>query len=158
MSLVKTTMSLSFLPQVAAEISFVTQSAIDFESLYKLGVHHSAGGLVYFLGNVRDLNVGKQVSHLDYEAYVPMAEKMINQILVEAIEKYNLVSAIAVHRIGRVDIGETAVIIGTSHKHRSEAYRANEEIIDRVKHEVPIWKKETFADGTYAWGGNCSCH
>ncbi|HEX8549076.1 MAG TPA: molybdenum cofactor biosynthesis protein MoaE [Cytophagaceae bacterium] len=154
----KTILSSSFLPQVEAEISFVTDKEIDLERVFKLGTHHSAGGLVYFLGNVRDLNVGKPVSHLDYEAYIPMAEKMIHQILIEAAEKYNLVSALAVHRIGRVDIGETAVVIGTSHKHRGEAYRANEEIIDRVKHEVPIWKKEFFADGTHTWGGNCSCH
>ena len=82
---------------------------------------------------------------------------MIKQILAEATQKWALHIAVAQHRIGKVAIGESAVVVITASAHRREAYEANQYIIHRIKHEATIWKCEYFADGTHQWGGNCSC-
>lgn len=111
-----------------------------------------------FSGDVRDNNLGKEVDYLEYEAYESMATKMIATILEDAQSKWSLNIALAQHRVGRVGAGESAVVVITASPHRSEAYAANRYIIDRVKHEVPLWKCEYFADGTKKWGGNCNCH
>jgi molybdopterin synthase catalytic subunit len=86
-----------------------------------------------------------------------MAEKMISSIIADARLKFKLHGAICVHRIGKVEVCESAVVVITTSSHREEAYAANRYIIDRVKHEAPIWKKEIFSDGTAEWGHNCSC-
>jgi molybdopterin synthase catalytic subunit len=123
------------------------------------GAHHpGAGAVVLFSGEVRESNQGRAVAFLEYEAAVPLAEKMIEEILAAAREKWGLHIALARHRVGRVDIGDTAVVVITASAHRSEAYAANRYIIDRIKHEAPIWKCERFADGTKEWGNNCNCH
>lgn len=111
-----------------------------------------------FSGEVRNHHLGRAVTHLEYEAEPVMANLYIQEIANEAIRKFNLYFAICVHRIGMVSVGESAVVVVTGHAHRKEAYQSNEYIIDRVKHEVPIWKKEYFEDGTYLWGNNCHCH
>jgi molybdopterin synthase catalytic subunit len=116
-----------------------------------------AGAVVLFSGEVRNHSHGKHVSHLEYEAYEPMAIKMIKDIVGEAKEKWELHQAICIHRTGSVAVGESAVLVITCSSHRENAYAANRYIIDRVKHEAPIWKKEFFEDGTFDWGHNCSC-
>ena len=111
-----------------------------------------------FSGEVRGNNKGKKVTHLEYEAYEPMANKMIKEILEEAKKLFNLNQAACVHRLGNVQISGCAVVVVTGTGHRKEAYDANRYIIDRVKNEVPIWKHEFYADGTSEWGQNCDCH
>jgi molybdopterin synthase catalytic subunit len=86
-----------------------------------------------------------------------MASKIIREILDEAVVKWSLQWAIARHRVGQLLVGESAVVVITAAAHRSEAYAANRFIIDKIKHEAPIWKCEYFADGTKEWGGNCNC-
>ena len=85
------------------------------------------------------------------------ANKMIQEILEEAISCFRLNQAVCVHRLGRVEISGCAVVVITGAGHRKEAYDANSYIIDRVKNEVPIWKHEFFADNTSEWGQNCDC-
>jgi molybdopterin synthase catalytic subunit len=130
---------------------------LDIVNLLSQSHHPQAGALVLFSGDVRDNNLGKEVAFLEYEAHTALASKMINEILEEAIAKWNLNLAIAQHRVGRVNVGESAVVVITASKHRKEAYQANRHIIDRIKHEVPIWKCEVFADGSKQWGNNCNC-
>ena len=149
---------LSSLPQVADELKFITESAIDIVSLLQQVRDPKAGGIVLFSGEVRNHSHDKEVSYLEYEAYIPMAEKIINIILKDAIENFNLHKAICVHRIGKITIGESAVAVLTASSHREESYKANRYIIDRVKHEAPIWKKEFFSDGASEWGHNCKCN
>jgi molybdopterin synthase catalytic subunit len=123
------------------------------------GAHHpGAGAVVLFSGEVRDNNRGRAVAFLEYEAYAPLAKKMIEDILAEARTRWSLQIAIAQHRTGTVAVGETAVVVITASAHRSEAYAANQYIIDRIKHEAPIWKCEHYADGTHEWGNNCNGH
>ena len=135
----------------------VVDRPIDLVGLLAAGHHPAAGAVVLFSGEVRESNRGRSVAYLEYEAHVLLAEKMIGEILVDAKAKWGLSVAIAQHRIGRVEIGETAVVVITASPHRGEAYAANRHIIDRIKHEAPIWKCEHYQDGTKEWGNNCNC-
>jgi molybdopterin synthase catalytic subunit len=128
---------------------------LDLAVLLARAHHPGAGAVVLFSGEVRDHNHGKSVTHLEYEAYEPLAEKMIAEILAGARKKWSLHIAVACHRIGRVGVGETAVVVITASAHREEAYAANKYIIDRIKREAPIWKCEYYIDGTKEWGTNC---
>jgi molybdopterin synthase catalytic subunit len=117
--------------------------------------HPGAGAVVLFSGEVRDSNLGRTVAFLEYEAYAPLADRLIAEILTMAKEKWGLHIAFAQHRTGRVAVGDTAVVVITASAHRSEAYAANRYIIDRIKHEAPIWKCEHYADGGSEWGNKC---
>ncbi len=146
-------------PQAAeGKIDYISETPLDIAGLLAVSHHPKAGAIVLFSGEVRDNNVGKSVDRLEYEAHNSLASKMIADILDEATQRWNLNIAIAQHRIGRVDIGESAVVVITASSHRKEAYIANRFIIDKIKHEVPIWKCEYFSDGTKEWGNNCNCH
>lgn len=147
----------SLLP-VAGDLKYISESPIDLNILFALAHDPQAGAVVIFSGEVRNNSIGKSVDYLEYEAQVTMASRMIAEIMEEARRKWTLQVAIAVHRIGKVAVSEPAVVVITATGHRREAYDANRYIIDRIKHEVPIWKCEYFTDGTKQWGGNCNCH
>ncbi len=153
------TPSSSFRPAVVDKGGAVLSAGpIDMSGLLAGAHHPGAGAVVLFSGEVRDSNRGKAVAFLEYEAYGLMAQKVIAEILVTAREKWSLHIAVAQHRTGKVAVGDTAVVVITASAHRSEAYAANRYIIDRIKHEAPIWKCEHYADGTQEWGNNCNCH
>ncbi len=137
---------------------YISSMPLDPAALLSRAHHSKAGAVVLFSGEVRDGNGGKEVEYLEYEAHLSMASKMIHAILEEARTKWSLNIVIAQHRVGKVEVGESAVVVITSSAHRKEAYAANRFIIDKIKHEVPIWKCEYFTDGTKEWGGNCNCH
>jgi len=139
------------------DLEVLSAEPLDIVGLLSSAHHPAAGAVVLFSGEVRDHNKGKGVAYLEYEAYPPLAVRMIHEILAEAREKWGLRLAIAQHGIGRLDIGESAVVVITAAAHRREAYAANQHIIHRIKHEVPIWKCEYFSDGTHQWGNNCNC-
>ena len=126
---------------------------IDFEQLIA-NTDDRAGAVVSFLGLVRNHNLGQSVDYLSYEAYEALANKMIAQILSDAKGKWGLHAALRQHRVGKVKIGEAAVVVITQASHRKEAYAANEYIINRVKAEAPIWKKEYFSSGKVYWSDN----
>jgi molybdopterin synthase catalytic subunit len=132
----------------------IVTEPIDIAQLLKQAHRAEAGAVVVFSGEVRNSHNGKAVQYLEYEAYEPMAEKMIDEIVRRAIEQWNLCFASAVHRIGRVEISESAVVVITVHGHRKEAYEANQYIIDKMKSDVPIWKCEHYTDGSFEWGKN----
>lgn len=151
------TASPSYPRPVEDKFDYISGDPLDVASLLAQSHHPKAGALVLFSGDVRDNNIGKEVACLEYEAHVSLASKMIKEILEEAIARWNLNLAVAQHRIGKVEVGESAVVVITASPHRREAYQANRHIIDRIKHEVPIWKCEVFTDGTKQWGNNCNC-
>jgi molybdopterin synthase catalytic subunit len=149
----------AYSPQAAeVEVPELSATPLDVVALLAQAHHPRAGAVVLFSGEVRNHNNGMQVDYLEYEAHEAMAAKMIKQIIADAHEKYPLNIALAQHRTGKVTVGETAVVVITASAHRSEAYAANQYIIDRIKHEATIWKCEYFSDGSKQWGGNCSCH
>lgn len=151
------TASTSYHPAAEDSVWHLSSVAIDIPALLALAHHPKAGAIVLFSGETRDSSHSKTVAYLHYEAQETMANKMIADIIQQATEKWNLNIAIAVHRTGKVGVSETAVVVVTASAHRSEAYAANRFIIDKIKHEVPIWKCEYFANGTKEWGGNCNC-
>ena len=110
-----------------------------------------AGACVIFEGWVRNENEGREVLRLDYEGYEAVAVKEGEKVIAEASEKFNLVRAVGVHRVGPLEIGQLAVWIGVSAAHRAEAFDACRYIIDEIKHRLPIWKKEHYADGDSGW-------
>jgi molybdopterin synthase catalytic subunit len=135
----------------------ISTQKIDVFELYNQSKNAASGAIVMFSGDVRNLNKGKEVLYIDYEAYEPLAEKTISAILADANRKWDLHFSSCIHRIGKVDVLESAVAVFTSSAHRKEAFAANRYIIDRVKQEAPIWKHEFFADGTSEYGTNCDC-
>ena len=136
-------------------IAAITTEPINVVMMLEQAHHPKAGGIVLFSGEVRDHHAGKDVVYLVYEAHVLLAEKMIGEIVRTAKERWNLSHVAAVHRIGKLEISESAVVVVTSHAHRKQAYEANQYIIDRIKHEAPIWKCEHYADGSYEWSKGC---
>lgn len=150
--------SISYPHPVEAKINPISATPIDLGYLVTQAHDPKAGAVVMFSGEARNHNKGASVTGLEYEAYEPMAAKMIDEIVQEAITKFSLHKAFCVHRVGLVGISESAVVVVTASSHRGEAYEANRYIIDRVKHEAPIWKMEVFADGSKQFSHNCSCH
>jgi molybdopterin converting factor subunit 1 len=105
------------------------------------------GAQVIMMGTVRDHNEGQSVENLKYEAYVPMVQKVLAQIMEEAKAQYPDARLAASHRIDQLAIGERAVIIGASSPHRDEAFKACRYVIEALKKNAPIWKYETRSDG-----------
>ena len=129
----------------------VTDRPIDLAAWRRRLDHPQAGGLVIFEGVVRDHHQGRAVRHLDYQGYAPLAVRTGQEILSAARSRWPLLAACGCHRTGHLEIGEAAVWIGTAAAHRAEAFAACAWIMDEVKARVPVWKRETFADGTVEW-------
>ena len=111
----------------------------------------SAGAVVTFEGLVRNVNEGRPVVALEYSAYPELALKEGEKILEEARQRFPLEAVKAVHRVGRLEIGDLAVWIAVASGHRGEAFEACRWIIDEIKERVPLWKKEIYADGDSGW-------
>jgi len=107
----------------------------------------AAGGIVLFVGTVRNQTKGKAVQRLEFEAYEPMAIKEMQKIAEAIQEKFQAIHIVIHHRVGVLTIKETAVIIAVATPHRKAAFKACEYAIDTLKETVPIWKKEIFEDG-----------
>ena len=128
-------------------VTFLTREAIPAETLVTAAKQGSDGAVVVFDGIVRDNTRGRRTLHLDYEAYEAMAEKQMAELAAQAIERYGVRGVTLVHRLGRLEIGETSVLIVVASAHRGAAFEACRWVIDTLKKTVPIWKKETFVDG-----------
>jgi MoaE-MoaD fusion protein len=114
----------------------VTEAPLSLEHLAALVGRPAAGAIVTFQGTTRD------VEQLEYEAYREMAEERIAAIVADAVERHGLEAAAAEHRVGTVALGDASVAVAASAAHREEAFAGAREIIDRIKAEAPIWKKE----------------
>ncbi len=125
----------------------LTREPLDRNALVEAVTHASVGGIVIFEGVVRDNARGKQVRYLEYDAYIEMAKEQIRAIVAEAERRWGVERVAVAHRFGRLEIGETSVIIVVATPHRAEAFEACHYIIDTLKTTVPIWKKEVATDG-----------
>ncbi len=132
----------------------ISNTPIDIDALKQLVNTPEAGAYVAFEGWVRENNEGKKVTALEYEAYEELAVKEGQKILEEA-RKFDILKAQCVHRTGPLKIGELAVIVLVSSAHRKEAFVACEFIINEIKKRVPIWKRESYEDGSTSWV-NCA--
>lgn len=141
----------------STQMKHLQYQEINYSHLFEESHNLKSGAVVLFSGEVRDINKGRSVEYIEYEAYEQMADKMIWEIVEEAKAKYKLNHAFCIHRLGRIETGSCAVVVITSAGHRKEAYDANQYIIDCVKNDVPVWKHEFFTDGSSEWGQNCDC-
>jgi molybdopterin synthase catalytic subunit len=126
---------------------FITGETLDRNTLVGAVSHPSVGGIAVFEGVVRDHARGKQVRYLEYDVYPEMAIKQIRTIIDEAQRRWGAERVAVAHRIGRLEIGETSVIVVVATPHRAEAFEACRYIIDTLKTTVPIWKKEVATSG-----------
>lgn len=109
------------------------------------------GAALLFIGNVRRTNEGKPVTGMRYDAYVEMAERVLAEIVAEAVSLAGDARIFAVHRIGDLNVGETSVAIAVSTPHRAQAYTASRHIIEEIKKRLPVWKQEHYASGAAEW-------
>ena len=136
-------------------MSFFTQESIDTAALARSVVRPSDGASIVFEGIVRNHSEGKSVQSIDYEAYLPMAEKEMAAVVDDVRAAYPDVAVAVVHRLGHLVVGDASIAIVCASPHRAEAFGACREVIDRIKKTVPIWKKERGPDGEEWVGWQC---
>ncbi len=129
----------------------LTTTPIDTAALLTAAHHPNAGAVVLFLGTTREITGGRQTVALDYEAYPEMAERRLAELETEARRRWPVIELSIVHRLGRVPIAEASVAIVVSTPHRADAFAAGQWLIDTLKKDVPIWKREQWTDGTREW-------
>lgn len=129
----------------------IVDRPIDVEALVAEVARHSNGASVLFLGTVRDVNDGRNVSGIEYTAYRSMAELELRRIAEEAAERYDTVDIVSEHRLGVLELGDVSVAIAVAHPHRASAFDAARFVIEELKRRVPIWKLEQYVDGTREW-------
>ncbi len=129
----------------------VTRDPLDAAALLRDAVAPSDGAALLFWGVVRDEHGGRAVSHLEYEAYAPMAEAKLAEIAAEARARWGTGEIAVVHRVGRLEVGEASVAIVVAAPHRAEAYEASRYVIEELKQRVPVWKREGYVDGDSEW-------
>lgn len=112
------------------------------------------GGLALFVGRVRAQNHGRRVTSLLYEAYAEMAEEELSRIAAEVASRGTVGALAAVHRVGELEPGEAAVAVAAAAAHRDAAFEAARSLIEEIKVRLPVWKRETYADGTTRWLGD----
>ena len=129
----------------------LTHQPIDVPALLSDASDPKAGAVVLFVGTTRELTEGRRTTTLDYEAYEVMAEHKLAELEAEARRRWPVLECIIVHRLGRVPIAEASVAIVVSTPHRRDAFAAGAWLIDALKDQVPIWKREQWADGSSEW-------
>jgi molybdopterin synthase catalytic subunit len=133
-------------------VTALSEEPLDVVGLIRQIWRADCGAVVTFEGATRSPNEGREVKSLEYEAYERRAEKQLRALAEEATATFGLGGVVAVHRTGPVPIGEPSVVVAVAAAHRAEAFEGARWLIDRVKADVAIWKKEIFADGE-AWVG-----
>ena len=133
----------------------LTEKPIDLGAVVAEVQDERAGGIATFIGTTRVHSRGRTVLYLEYEAYPAMAEDVMAQLADELKREHDLCEVAIAHRVGRVEIGETSVVIAVSAPHRADALAACKEAIDRLKMIVPLWKKEVY-EGGEEWIGKGS--
>ena len=130
------------------------ETPLSLDEVYAAVGDTYAGGTVVFVGTVRDHDGGKGVTGLEYSAH-PSAEQELRRVAEKVAADFPVVALAAVHRIGELQVTDKAVIVAVSCAHRGEAFEACRRLIDDLKHTVPIWKHQRFADGTEEWVAAC---
>lgn len=131
--------------------SWVTTEPLDPTAILDMVGAEEDGAVLLFLGIVRDHNDGRRVSGMRYDAYVPMAEKVLWEIAAEAAARLGTDRIVVAHRIGELQIGEASVAIAVSSPHRAEAYEASRYVIEEIKTRLPVWKEEHYIEGDARW-------
>jgi MoaE-MoaD fusion protein len=145
----------ALIPPVSGGSFRVIEGPLDVPAVLAEVEDENAGAVASFVGTVRRQSRGREVVHLEYEAFEEMAEPMLARLGADLTERYGLCAVAIHHRIGLVELGAASVAIAVSAPHRREALDACREAIEALKHTIPLWKKEIYADGE-AWIGQGS--
>jgi len=145
----------ALIPPVSGGAFRLSEAPLSVEAAVAEVQSPDAGAIATFIGTTRAHSRGRAVVHLDYEAYEGMAEKMMTELAESLKAKHGLVEVAIHHRVGRVGIGDTSVVIAVSAAHRDAALAACKEAIDTLKVSVPLWKKEVY-EGGEEWIGQGS--
>ena len=129
----------------------VTSEPLDPQRLVEAVRRDESGALALFYGVARNHSEGRRVRALEYDAYPSMAEKKLREVAEEVRARWPITGIGVLHRVGRLAIGETSLLVAVSAAHRREAFEACHYAVDRIKQIVPIWKKEIWEDGDGAW-------
>ena len=143
------------IPPVSGGGFRLVEGPIDVAAVAREVESHEAGAVVTFVGTVRGHSRGRNVLYLEYEAYEAMAEQVMAELAASLKRKYDLTEVAIVHRVGRVEVGESSVAIALSAPHRQDALAACKEAIDTLEEIVPLWKKEVY-EGGEEWIGRGS--
>ncbi|MDF1605833.1 molybdenum cofactor biosynthesis protein MoaE [Nocardioides sp. YIM 152315] len=130
----------------------IRETALSVDEVVSALGDDASGGLTLFVGRVRDHDGGKGVGGLNYSAH-PTARLKMREVCERVADDYDVHGVAAVHRVGALAIGDIAVIVATTASHRDEAFAASRALIDTLKAEVPIWKHQSFVDGSDEWVG-----
>lgn len=128
------------------------ETPLSLDEVHSAVADDAAGGTAYFVGTVRNHDGGRAVTRLGYSAH-PSAEDALRRVAEKVAADFPVRALAAVHRVGELRVGEAAVIVAVSCAHRAEAFAACRRLIDDLKGEVPLWKHQSFADGTEEWVG-----
>ena len=132
----------------------LTRDAIDVAALMERVARSSDGGIASYVGIVRDNDEGHPVRALEYEAHEPMADRHLARLCREAMGQFDVGRVEVLHRLGRLEVGDVAVAVVVAAPHRGPAIDATRWLIDTLKADVPIFKKEIYADDTAHWVGD----
>ena len=133
----------------------ITDSVIDTAAILAAVADPSCGAQMLFLGVVRDDDNGRAVTAVTYDGFRPLAAKELDRIALEASERFGARVA-AVHRLGRLEVGETSLAVAAASPHRDAAFAACRWVVDEIKKKLPVWKKEHYADGKASWLEGCA--
>lgn len=136
----------------------LTESELDIDALLDATASEQAGALVVFAGTVRIQHEGKRVTRLEYTAYPPLAEKALADIEDRARAEFDILDCRLRHRLGDLAVGDVSVYVVVRSVHRAEAFEAARWAIDTIKHEVAIWKREEYDDGSHVFVKGCALH
>jgi len=142
-------------PSLLTSHAAITRERVSTRQIIDEIKHPSDGAIAVFEGIVRNQSRGRRTLYLDYEAYEEMALKQMEALAQQALKDFEIRDAKLIHRLGRLEIGETSVLIVVASEHRAAAFDACRWLIDTLKRTVPIWKKEYFEDGAVWAAGEC---
>ncbi len=141
------------MPHPAVRLVAISDEPLSVDSVLASLEDPTAGGLVLFVGRVRDHDGGQGVTGLSYSAH-PSALERLQDVCDRIAGEYDVTAVAAVHRVGDLDVGDLAVVVATTAGHRGSSFEASRALIDTLKAEVPIWKHQRFADGSDEWVGS----
>lgn len=136
--------------------SAIVDHVLDPAALLAEVASTGSGASTLFVGTVRRVNAGREVTGIDYSAYREMAEKEMAAIVAEAVARFGTEQIVVEHRLGTLTLGDASIVIAVSHARRAPAMDAQRFLIEEIKQRVPIWKREHYADGAREWVGAAS--
>ncbi|MEO6472259.1 MAG: molybdenum cofactor biosynthesis protein MoaE [Aeromicrobium sp.] len=137
----------------AVRLIDIRDTPLSLDEVYAAVSDERAGGIALFIGTVRNHDEGEDVDALGYSSH-PTAEAELQKVADRIAGEVDIVALAAVHRVGQLEIGDIAVIVGASAEHRAQAFEACHRLIDELKTDVPVWKHQTFSSGDAVWVGS----